>query len=43
VLRANTGAPLAWEQLRDEANHLGSANAFIAAVLAEAAAFPPLP
>jgi 3-carboxy-cis,cis-muconate cycloisomerase len=36
VVRGQTGAPLDWEALRDEAAHFGSAQAFIDRVLAEA-------
>jgi hypothetical protein len=36
VLRAQTDAPLDWEALKYEAAHLGSAQAFIARVLAAA-------
>ncbi len=36
VVRAQTDAPLDWEALKDESAHLGSAQAFIDRVLAEA-------
>src|SRR5262249_31654788 len=38
VLRAKTTAPIEWNALRNEANYLGSTNAFIDAVLSEVAA-----
>lgn len=37
LLRTRTQAPVAWDDLRNEAGHLGSTGAFIDAVLAEAA------
>jgi hypothetical protein len=41
VLRAQTEAPLDWEPLKDEAAHLGSAQAFIDRVLADAGSGSP--